>query len=143
MITSSSPDAEEVAGALRDVDAQLQSGELLGAAAAPLTAQWPAALGARAVGRQDVRAIVEGATALVDGGSLVLEASASPVALSGGLVPAVQGGAVEFGSNHPGLPARAPGGRVAIPAARELGDRYTEVTDAALEAAYGAAVEVD
>lgn len=140
MILSSSPAAAEAAEAIHAVDAQLNSGELLGAAAAPLVSEWLPAVSARAGGRQDQRAIVDGATALVDGASLVLESSASTVALSGGLVPAVQGGAIEFGGNHPGLPSRAPSGRVAVPAGRELGDRYLEVTDAALEAGYGAAV---
>lgn len=135
-----SSDAQDVAAAMRSVGDSLRSGELIGAAVEPLTERWATELSARAVGAQDQRAIVDGATALVEKASLLLEASASTVPLSGGLVPATQGGAVEFGSTHPGLPAPAGGGRIAVPTARELGEQYVELADTALETAYRDAV---
>lgn len=135
-----SSDAQDVAAAMRAVDGTLRSGELVGAAVEPLVQSWAAGLAARAAGPQDQAALVDGASALVDAGSLVLEAAAG-APLSGGLVPATQGAAVEFGSTHRGLPAPNPAGRVIMPTARELGDQVVTVTDTALEEAYREAVE--
>lgn len=139
MITIDSSELHAAADALRTADAGVQSGDVVGEAVQPLADQWPAAVAARQEGAQDA-AVLFPSPGLVEGASLILEAAASTVPLSGGLVPSELWPAVEFGSDRPGLPPKSPAGRVVIPAGRELGEQYEAVAGASIEATYVAAV---
>jgi hypothetical protein len=138
MIGASS-DVQDVATAMRAVDDDLRSGDLVGAAVQPLADAWGSELAGRVSGPQDQRALVDGAVGLVEQGSLVLDAAAG-VPLSGGLVPSEQGAAVEFGSDRPGLPARTAEGRIVMPAARAFGEQFVTLADYTITDAYQEAV---